>query len=333
MVDRAGQRTCGGRDPRHRHHAGQGPSGGVGGASHDGQRPGRTASTCWLCRCTAIATTTRSCPGRRLASWSSPRACRRWRPGCKVALPGAPRANPSTATAGRPMKSFNLTEWALKHRAVVLFLIIVIMIGGVLGFTQARPARGPEVLRAVDDRDGDLAGRDRAADAGRSAQPHGEEVRAARPLRQGRHLRAPGLWRHDDHREGRHVARGPARSLVPGAQEVQRHQARAARRRRSARSSTTSTATSTGLLYAVKGDGIGQWELSDIAEDIKRRLLKVPMVKKVDIYGKQDRRSTSSSRTSAWPRSASRRSQIAESLQSQNAMLPERLRSTPARTA
>ena len=43
----------------------------------------------------------------------------------------------------------------------------------------------------------------------------------------------------------------------------------------------------TGLLYAVKGDGISQWELSDIAEDIKRRLLKVPMVKKVDIYGKQ----------------------------------------------
>ena len=43
----------------------------------------------------------------------------------------------------------------------------------------------------------------------------------------------------------------------------------------------------TGLLYAVKGDGIGHAELSDIAEDIKRRLLKVPMVKKVDIYGKQ----------------------------------------------
>ena len=43
----------------------------------------------------------------------------------------------------------------------------------------------------------------------------------------------------------------------------------------------------TGLLYAVKGDGISQWELSDIAEDVKRRLLKVPMVKKIDIYGKQ----------------------------------------------
>ena len=51
---------------------------------------------------------------------------------------------------------------------------------------EARPARGPEVLRAVDDRHGDLAGRHRAADAGRGAQPDGEEVRAARPLRQGR---------------------------------------------------------------------------------------------------------------------------------------------------
>ncbi len=43
----------------------------------------------------------------------------------------------------------------------------------------------------------------------------------------------------------------------------------------------------TGLLYAVKGDGISLAELSDTAEDIKRRLLKVAMVKKVDIYGKQ----------------------------------------------
>jgi multidrug efflux pump subunit AcrB len=43
----------------------------------------------------------------------------------------------------------------------------------------------------------------------------------------------------------------------------------------------------TALLYAVKGDGIGHAELSDQAELIKRRLLRVPMVKKVDIYGKQ----------------------------------------------
>ena len=76
-----------------------------------------------------------------------------------------------------------------------------------------------------------LAGRLGAADPGRGAQPDGEEVRAARSLREGRHVRAPGLRRHDAQRVGRHLEGGPARGLVSGAQEVQRHQARAARRR------------------------------------------------------------------------------------------------------
>ena len=41
------------------------------------------------------------------------------------------------------------------------------------------------------------------------------------------------------------------------------------------------------LMYAVKGDGIGQAELGTSTEDIKRRLLRVPMVKKVDLLGRQ----------------------------------------------
>ncbi len=99
------------------------------------------------------------------------------------------------------------------------------------GLQEARPARRPEVLGAVDDRDGHLAGRDRAADAGRGAQPDGEEVRAARPLRQGQDLRAAGLRWNADLGQGRHLARRSARGVVSGAQEVQRHQARAAARR------------------------------------------------------------------------------------------------------
>ena len=43
----------------------------------------------------------------------------------------------------------------------------------------------------------------------------------------------------------------------------------------------------TGCFMPSRATASSQWELSDIAEDIKRRLLKVPMVKKVDIYGKQ----------------------------------------------
>ena len=41
------------------------------------------------------------------------------------------------------MKSFNLTEWALNHRAVVLFLILAIAIGGVAGFTKLGQLEDP----------------------------------------------------------------------------------------------------------------------------------------------------------------------------------------------
>jgi len=41
------------------------------------------------------------------------------------------------------MKSFNLTEWALNHRAIVLFLILVIGVGGMLGFTRLGQLEDP----------------------------------------------------------------------------------------------------------------------------------------------------------------------------------------------
>jgi len=42
------------------------------------------------------------------------------------------------------MKSFNLTEWALNHRAVVLFLLLAIAIGGVAGFTKLGQLEDPK---------------------------------------------------------------------------------------------------------------------------------------------------------------------------------------------
>ena len=182
------------------------------------------------------------------------------------------------------MKTSTSPNGRCSHRAVVLFLILVVAIAGAFSFTQAGPAGGPELLRAVDDGHRHLAGRDRAADAGRGAQPHGEEVRAARSLREGRHLCAPGLRRHDDHREGRHLA--ARTSAKPGTRRARSSRTSSAScpKASSARSFNDEYGDVYGLIYAVKGDGIGHADLSDIAEDIKRRLLKVPMVKKVDLY-------------------------------------------------
>ncbi|HVN33723.1 MAG TPA: hypothetical protein VMU96_00545, partial [Casimicrobiaceae bacterium] len=41
------------------------------------------------------------------------------------------------------MKSFNLTEWALEHRQVVVFLILLIGVGGVLAFGRLGQLEDP----------------------------------------------------------------------------------------------------------------------------------------------------------------------------------------------
>src|SRR4029453_18802292 len=184
------------------------------------------------------------------------------------------------------MKSFNLTEWALNHRATVLFVILAIIIGGVLGFKTLGQLEDPkfsvpsmtvmvmwpgataqqmqdEVLNRMEKKFEQL--------------DHFEKVVTfARQGYAGMTLTVKGGTSHADQREAWYQARKkfsdiklelPEGVIGPIFNDEY--------------------GDVTGLLYAVKGDGISQWELSDIAEDIKRRLLKVPMVKKVDIYGKQ----------------------------------------------
>ena len=67
-------------------------------------------------------------------------------PGLRVALPGA--ANEALREPEYAMKSFNLTEWALNHRAVVLFLLIAVAVGGTVQLRQARPARRSRTSRS-----------------------------------------------------------------------------------------------------------------------------------------------------------------------------------------
>jgi multidrug efflux pump len=185
--------------------------------------------------------------------------------------------------------SFNLTEWALNHRATVLFLILAIMIGGVLGFRKLGQLEDPnfsvpsmtvmviwpgataqqmqdEVLNRMEKKFEQL--------------DHFDKVKTyARQGYGGMLISVKGGTAHADQREAWYQARKkfsdiklelPEGVIGPIFNDE--------------------FGDVTGLLYAVKGDGVSLWELSDISEDIKRRLLKVPMVKKVDIYGKQEKR-------------------------------------------
>jgi multidrug efflux pump subunit AcrB len=218
------------------------------------------------------------------------------------------------------MKSFNLTEWALNHRATVLFVILAIMIGGVLGFKKLGQLEDPnfsvpsmtvlvmwpgataqqmqdEVLNQMEKKFEQL--------------DHFEKVVTyARQGYAGMTITVKGGTPQADQREAWYQARKKFSDIklelpddVVGPIFNDEY------------------GDVTGLLYAVKGDGISLWELSDTAEVIKRRLLKVPMVKKVDIYGKQAKKvyvEFSNERLAAMGITPL---MIAESLRSQNAVL------------
>src|SRR5512143_923862 len=184
------------------------------------------------------------------------------------------------------MKSFNLTEWALNHRAIVLFLIVAIAIGGVLAFTKLGQLEDPNFsvpsMTAIVIWPGATAQQVQDELLNRMEKKfeqldHFEKVVTfARQGYGGMTITVKGGTSHADQREAWYQARKKFSDIKLDLPEGVIGPI-----------FNDEYGDVTGLLYAVKGDGISQWELSDISEDIKRRLLKVPMVKKVDVIGKQ----------------------------------------------
>jgi multidrug efflux pump subunit AcrB len=219
------------------------------------------------------------------------------------------------------MKSFNLTEWALGHRAIVLFLILVIAVGGVLGFTKLGQLEDPNFsvpsMTAI------------VIWPGASAQQMQDEVlnRMEKKFEQLDHFEKVKTY-------ARQGYGGMTITVAGGTSKADQLEAWYQARKKFSDIKlelpeevagpifNDEYGDVTGLLYAVKGDGVSHAELSDVAEDIKRRLLKVPMVKKVDLYGKQAKKvyvEFSHQRLAALGITPLA---IAESLRNQNEVLP-----------
>jgi multidrug efflux pump subunit AcrB len=219
------------------------------------------------------------------------------------------------------MNNFNLTDWALRHRAIVLFLLLIVAVAGAFSFTKLGQLEDPNF--SVPSMTAGVVW------PGATAQQVQDEVlnRMEKKFEQidhfekvvtfarqgygGMTLTVKGGTSKADQREAWYQARKKLNDLRLELPE-----------------GTIGPIVNDeygdvyGLMYAVKGDGIGHAELSDAAEDIKRRLLKVPMVKKVDVLGKQAKRiyvEFSHERLAALGIAPPA---IAESLKSQNAMLP-----------
>ena len=184
------------------------------------------------------------------------------------------------------MKSFNLTEWALEHRAVVLFLILTIAAGGVLGFTRLGQLEDPNFsvpsMTAMVMWPGATAQQVQDEVLNRMEKKfeqldHFEKVKTyARQGYGAMLITVKGGTSHADQQEAWYQARKKFSDIKNELPEGVVGPI-----------FNDEFGDVTGLLYAVKGDGVSLAELSDVSEDVKRRLLKVPMVKKIDIYGKQ----------------------------------------------
>jgi multidrug efflux pump subunit AcrB len=219
------------------------------------------------------------------------------------------------------MKSFNLTEWALGHRAVVLFLLLIVALAGAFSFTRLGQLEDPNF--SVPSMTAGVVW------PGATAQQIQDEVlnRMEKKFEQIDHFEKVVTF-------ARQGYGGMTLTVKGGTSKADQHEAwyQARKKLGDLRLELPDGVIGPiindeygdvyGLMYAVKGDGVNHADLTDAAEDIKRRMLKVPMVKKVDVIGKQAKRiyvEFSHQRLAALGITPLA---IAESLKSQNAMLP-----------
>lgn len=219
------------------------------------------------------------------------------------------------------MNNFNLTDWALRHRAVVLFLLVIVAVAGAFSFTRLGQLEDPNF--SVPSMTAGVAW------PGATAQQIQDEVlnRMEKKFEQIDHFEKVVTF-------ARQGYGGMTLTVKGGTSKADQREAwyQARKKLNDLRLELPDGVVGPivndeygdvyGLMYAVKGDGINHADLSDAAEDIKRRMLKVPMVKKVDIVGKQAKRiyvEFSQERLAALGLTPLA---IAESLKSQNAMLP-----------
>jgi multidrug efflux pump subunit AcrB len=219
------------------------------------------------------------------------------------------------------MNNFNLTDWALRHRAIVLFMLLIVAAAGAFSFTRLGQLEDPNFsvpsMTAMVIWPGATAQQlqdqvlNRMEKKFEQIDNFEKVVTYARQGYAGMTLTVRGGTSKADQREAWYQARKKLNDLrldmpdgVIGPILNDEY------------------GDVYGLMYAVKGDGIDHAELSDAAEGIKRQMLKVPMVKKIDLIGKQAKRvyvEFSHERLAALGITPLA---IADSLKSQNAMLP-----------
>jgi len=219
------------------------------------------------------------------------------------------------------MKDFNLSEWALTHRAFTGFLMALLLLGGIFAYFQLRQREDPEftfrvmvvktlypgataleVERQVTDRLEKKIQELPNLDFVRSYSKPGESVIFVTPREDTPPKDIPELWYQVRKKVGDIRITLPPGIVGPFFNDE--------------------FGDTYSLLYAFSGEGYSYAELKQVVDAARQQLLRVKDVEKVDLIGLQDERIYVEFSDKKLAELGLDASTIAEALQAQNGLTP-----------
>jgi multidrug efflux pump subunit AcrB len=187
------------------------------------------------------------------------------------------------------VNSLNLSDWALKHRSFIVFIMIAATLAGVASFFSLGRAEDPpftfrtmivqagwpggsmdDTLQQVTERLERKLQETRGLDFLRSYTIPGRTTIFVNLKGSTKASEVPDIWYQVRKNIGDIRATLPAGVIGPGFND--------------------DFGDTFGLIYGFTADGFTQRELRDYVEDIRSRLLQVPDVSKIELLGAQDER-------------------------------------------
>ena len=219
------------------------------------------------------------------------------------------------------MKGLNLSDWALRHRSLTIYLMLVCAVAGTLAFLELGRDEDPpftiktmvvktlwpgatidETVNQVTDRIEKKLEETPSLDNLRSYTTAGESVIFVTLKDTTPPAQVPDLWYQVRKKTG-----DIAHTLPQGVQGP---------------FFDDEFGDTFGVIYAFTSDGFSYRELRDYVEGVRAELLRLPDVGKITLIGVQDERVTLSFSTRKLANLGVSRDQILAALQSQNAVVP-----------
>ena len=187
------------------------------------------------------------------------------------------------------MNALNLSDWALKHRSFIVFIMIAVTLAGVASFFSLGRAEDPpftfrtmivqagwpgasmdDTLQQVTERLERKLQETKGLDFLRSYTNPGRTTIFVNLKGSTKASEVPDIWYQVRKNIGDIRGTLPAGVVGPGFND--------------------DFGDTFGLIYGFTADGFTQRELRDYVEDIRSRLLQVPDVSKIELLGAQDER-------------------------------------------